>query len=286
MMRRLQKYTSRQSASAYEINLKTQATSGFTIVELLIVIVVIGILAAISIVAYNGIQGRAQAAAASSALEQTGKKLALYAVDNSAYPIDLATIGITNSGGTSYQYSVNNGTAPQSYCVTATNGTTSYKTDQGGILSSGGRNLFQKSATFSNYTTGTDNANPAATYTTDAVNGDYQTFVNTNGGNRYWYPLMQDSRVQNGTYTISLDINTTVGTWGGYWYPSENYASLTFPNTGGLWQRWSWTYTQTGATNTGNKLFGFKNSTAGNSISFRKLKLETANAPTCWVSEP
>jgi prepilin-type N-terminal cleavage/methylation domain-containing protein len=37
--------------------LKTK--SGFTIVELLIVIVVIGILAAITIVAYNGIQDRA-----------------------------------------------------------------------------------------------------------------------------------------------------------------------------------------------------------------------------------
>ena len=34
--------------------------SGFTIVELLIVIVVIGILAAITIVAYNGIQSRAR----------------------------------------------------------------------------------------------------------------------------------------------------------------------------------------------------------------------------------
>jgi prepilin-type N-terminal cleavage/methylation domain-containing protein len=35
-------------------------SSGFTIVELLIVIVVIGILAAISIVAYNGMQARAR----------------------------------------------------------------------------------------------------------------------------------------------------------------------------------------------------------------------------------
>lgn len=38
---------------------KTEHRSGFTIVELLIVIVVIGILAAITIVAYNGIQDRA-----------------------------------------------------------------------------------------------------------------------------------------------------------------------------------------------------------------------------------
>lgn len=260
--------------------------TGFTIVELLIVIVVIGILAAITIVAYNGIQGRAQSAAVSSALEQTSKKLALYAVDNNNYPVDLATIGITNSGSTSYQYSANNGTVPQTYCVTATNGSTSYNIKQDGTQSPGGRNLFQKSATFSNYTTGTDYANPVATYTADAVNGDYQTFVNTNGGNRYWYPIMQDSRVQGATYTISLEINTTVASWGGYWYPAENYTSLTFPNTNGLWQRWSWTYTQTGATNSGNKLFGFWNNTAGNSISFRKLKLETGNTASCWVSEP
>lgn len=37
-----------------------KSKSGFTIVELLIVIVVIGTLAAISIVAYNGIQDRAR----------------------------------------------------------------------------------------------------------------------------------------------------------------------------------------------------------------------------------
>jgi len=100
---------------------------GFTIVELLIVIVVIGILAAVTIVAYNGIQGRAQAAAVSSALEQTSKKLSLYMVDNAAYPPDLATAGINNTGGTSYQYSVNNAVSPQTYCVTATDGSTSYK---------------------------------------------------------------------------------------------------------------------------------------------------------------
>ncbi|RYF28607.1 MAG: prepilin-type N-terminal cleavage/methylation domain-containing protein, partial [Chloroflexi bacterium] len=39
---------------------------GFTIVELLIVIVVIGILAAITIVAFNGIQNRGKAAAGQS----------------------------------------------------------------------------------------------------------------------------------------------------------------------------------------------------------------------------
>ena len=44
------------------IKTNKQHSSGFTIVELLIVIVVIGILAAITIVAFNGMQTRAQAA--------------------------------------------------------------------------------------------------------------------------------------------------------------------------------------------------------------------------------
>jgi len=43
--------------------LRGQKQSGFTIVELLIVVVVIAILAAITIVAYNGIQNRAKSSA-------------------------------------------------------------------------------------------------------------------------------------------------------------------------------------------------------------------------------
>ena len=48
---------------------------GFTIVELLIVIVVIAILAAITIVAYNGVQSRANASAVQSELAQNAKKV-------------------------------------------------------------------------------------------------------------------------------------------------------------------------------------------------------------------
>ena len=59
---------------------------GFTIVELLIVIVVIAILASISIVAYNGIQSRANDAALASDLRQIKSKLELYYADNATYP--------------------------------------------------------------------------------------------------------------------------------------------------------------------------------------------------------
>jgi general secretion pathway protein G len=56
--------------------------TGFTIVELLIVIVVIAILATISIVAYNGTQNRANDAKMTSAAKQVEKALRIYAVDN------------------------------------------------------------------------------------------------------------------------------------------------------------------------------------------------------------
>ncbi len=66
--------------------------TGFTIVELLIVIVVIAILAAITIVAYNGIQNRAADAAVQSDLNALIKKAGLFNVDNSRYYTAVAEI--------------------------------------------------------------------------------------------------------------------------------------------------------------------------------------------------
>ena len=59
---------------------------GFTIVELLIVIVVIAILAAIVIVAYNGVQNRAKTSAAQSTAQTVQQKLEAYNAENGAYP--------------------------------------------------------------------------------------------------------------------------------------------------------------------------------------------------------
>jgi prepilin-type N-terminal cleavage/methylation domain-containing protein len=60
--------------------------SGFTIVELLIVIVVIGVLAAITIVAFNGIQNRSENSKTLAAVSQVVKLLTIYKESNGSYP--------------------------------------------------------------------------------------------------------------------------------------------------------------------------------------------------------
>ena len=84
---------------------------GFTIVELLIVVVVIAILAAITIVAYNGISKRAKDSAIQSTLSQGVKKLELAKVNESGglYPASMAAAGLdsfVNNGDTIYSYGV------------------------------------------------------------------------------------------------------------------------------------------------------------------------------------
>ena len=61
-------------------------SKGFTIVELLIVIVVIGILAAITIVSFSGVQQRARNASITSMVSTYEHALAAYVAENGKYP--------------------------------------------------------------------------------------------------------------------------------------------------------------------------------------------------------
>lgn len=106
------------SRSCYTNNMKRR-TSGFTIVELLIVIVVIAILAAITIVSYRGIQARALDARRESDMVSIRKKLEIFKAHKGYYPssddflgdqtfrnktLDITDSLITSPGGSKMDY--------------------------------------------------------------------------------------------------------------------------------------------------------------------------------------
>ncbi len=108
---------------------------GFTIVELLIVIVVIGILAAIVIVAYNGVTNSANATKAKSNAGALQKKAEAYYSDvnggNGLYPACATANGSTCTTG-AFSTATGLGAIPSGISIgaanpTATNGTTTLR---------------------------------------------------------------------------------------------------------------------------------------------------------------
>ena len=101
---------------------------GFTIVELLIVVVVIAVLAAITIVAYNGITARATDSGLKSDLTTGAKQLQLAKVEDGSFPGSKpsylgSTIQYTGGG--------------DSFCITASKGSRAFHMTQNGVIQNG-----------------------------------------------------------------------------------------------------------------------------------------------------
>ena len=106
------------------------SSKGFTIVELLIVVVVIAILAAITIVAYNGITANAKESALKADLNTTAKNVGITQAETGSYPSSKPA-GLPDS----IQYSQTN--TGQGFCATASKDGKAFHITQGGTIQSG-----------------------------------------------------------------------------------------------------------------------------------------------------
>lgn len=113
---------------------KQKTQTGFSIVELLVVIIVIGILASIVMLSYSGIQNSAHDSAVKSDIGQIGEQIVLYGLDNGGlYPANATELGTADISATKDSYST--GTNAFAYC--SDNTTTPEKFAVGGVSKSG-----------------------------------------------------------------------------------------------------------------------------------------------------
>ena len=114
--------------------------SGFTIVELLVVIVVIGILAAITLISYTSISKKAASASALSDLGNATQQLMSHQVVYGAYPSTI-DCGMADSStnkclkaspGNSYEYYYDNTQSPPKFSLIVANNIYSYRNSTGG----------------------------------------------------------------------------------------------------------------------------------------------------------
>lgn len=96
---------------------------GFTLVELMVAVAIIGILAAIALPSYNQYVVRSNRAAAQSYLMELSQAQAQYLADTRSYAGSASDLGMTDPGPVSAKYEVKITLVegpPQGYTITAT----------------------------------------------------------------------------------------------------------------------------------------------------------------------
>lgn len=196
----------------------------FTVIELLIVIVIIGILSAVTLVSYTSVTQRATVASLKSDLASASSQLKLYQAENATYPylIDCSaspaatSICIKNSPGTTYVYrgKVND------FCLSATNNSIVYSITEAGSIISG---LCQ----ITNYvTTPGFEGGTGGGGGTIGTNGGISSIQNSGGhtGSYYYHATFTSSTLGHCQYTSTLQPGLYSAT---FWIRSNKAVTFT-----------------------------------------------------------
>ena len=154
---------------------------GFTLVELLIVITIISILAAITIVAYNGIQDRANETSVKVDISNIAKQVEYYKTDLGRYPstAEMSTLKIKVNKAA---YGVNPTGATGFYCVDTNGSAFSIVTRVKSLMVLQYSSITGQTSTYSGSQTApqlcTDSGVPTSTYLAFTNNGVWNSWIN------------------------------------------------------------------------------------------------------------
>lgn len=100
----------------------TRRQNGFTLIELMIVVVIVGIIAAIALPSYQSYVVKGNRAAAQAFMMDVENRQKQYLLDARSYATDVATLGMTPPSDVSDFYTVSIATtsAPPAFTITAT----------------------------------------------------------------------------------------------------------------------------------------------------------------------
>lgn len=262
----------------------------FTIIELLVVIVVIGIIASVIIVSFSGISQRASIASLQTDLSNSSKIIEIQkSSTDDLYPTSISGLGLKGSSGNSYTYIPSSNR--DAFCLQTSSGGLIYSKNNKGYLGNGVCNIAPSPIDIFAWVQTANNATLSRDSTAGSPVGNNALKMTITGAdpytNSWWDPPYNLAYAQQGeTWTMSVYVKANQN-MSAQLYLFETTATSGFINAYATnvnintnWQRISLTATFTGASTTRvrMRLDGPDAFTAGNIVWFDGLQLEKASS--------